>query len=159
MRMSVNVWDAVNFPECATVTCALAKARLLISRDELISFIYTSSLVPGKVALSDRCCSSGSNRYLTLLIVRESFAHNDSPSLCRRKVITSTVYPYQLGCKAPAIANVLDHELTSSLYSLSDGATFSGNRLGLICLPEAPLICSPAVRPDSLFMYTCLTSC
>ena len=43
--------------------------------------------------------------------------------------MTSSVYPYQLECKALAIANVLDHELTLWSYSLSNDATFSGNRL------------------------------
>ena len=65
-----------------------------------------------------------------LLVVAESIAPNDiAPAFDRRKVITSTVYPFYLGNKAPTVVSMLDHELISSMYSLSDGATFSGNRL------------------------------
>jgi len=67
--------------------------------------------------------SSDSDRYLSFFVVPESFAHNDiAPAFDRREFITG--YPYQPGYRAPTIANVLDHELTTSLYSLSDGGTF-----------------------------------
>jgi len=67
-----------------------------------------------------------------LLVVPESFAHNYiALPIEGRKVIISTVHPFHLGIKAPAVVSVLYHELISLMCSLSDGATFSGNRLAV----------------------------
>ena len=65
-----------------------------------------------------------------LLVVPESFAPNDiAPAFEGRKVITSTVCLSYLGIKAPTVVTIRDLNLMSSMYSLSDGATFSGIRL------------------------------
>ena len=76
-----------------------------------------------------------------LLVVPESFAPNDIALAYEgRQDITFTVCLFYLGIKAPAIVSILDHGFISSTYSLSDGATFSGNRLaGLLTLPELTL--------------------
>jgi len=42
------------------------------------------------------------------------------------KAIACTVQPYQVAVKTPIVANLQHLRLTSSTYSLSDGATFSG---------------------------------
>ena len=65
-----------------------------------------------------------------LLVVPEFLAPNDIALASEgREVITSTVRLFHLGIKAPAVVRMLDHEFISSIYSLSDGATFSGNRV------------------------------
>jgi len=61
----------------------------------------------------------------SLLVVPESFAPEDiALAFDRRKVSTSTVYPFYPGFKAPTVMSMLDHDIISSMYFLSDGATF-----------------------------------
>jgi len=70
--------------------------------------------------------------------VPESFALNDNaPGFDRRKVITSTVCSFNLGVKAPSVVSMLEHELISSMYSPSDGATFS--ETGLLGMKDPKL--------------------
>jgi len=67
-----------------------------------------------------------------LLVIPESFAPNDiALHFEGREVIISTVCPFFLTIKAPAIVSVLYHELISSMYSLLDGVTYFGNRLAV----------------------------
>ena len=64
-----------------------------------------------------------------LLVVPESFAPNDIALVFEEREVTSTVCLFYLVIKAAAVVSVLDHSLVSLMYTLSDGATFFGNRL------------------------------
>jgi len=109
---------------------------------------YFASLFPEKVALSDRLLLFTFKQMHFLPVVSESFAYNDiALAFDRRTVMTSTVYHYQLGCKARTVANVLDLGLISTLYSPSDGAPFSGNSLAQVNPAESA--CKSKLEPHT----------
>ena len=63
---------------------------------------------------------------LSLIVILESFAYNTIASSLDGVKFISSIY---FAVEASAVVNLLDFELMSSLYALSEGASFSGNRL------------------------------
>jgi len=59
-----------------------------------------------------------------------SFTHNDiALAFSRGEAISFTVQGFFLAVEASAVEDQLDFELLPSIHALSNGATFSGNRL------------------------------
>ena len=63
----------------------------------------------------------------------ESFTHSYIVlAIGGGETISSTVQCFCLAVEASAVVNLLDFEFVSSMYALSEGATFSGNRFAIL---------------------------